>query len=98
MPDSTSFAFRYFSTHCWQKKHAASGTMSLRRRKICAATLKSFSAFATHSRVSSFIHDLAFFHDFTDETIAPAQPFGYVRRRPHQQVHWKIAIHCEPYA
>jgi hypothetical protein len=28
-PVSTSRALRYFSTHCWQKKHAASGTMSL---------------------------------------------------------------------
>ena len=49
IPASTMRAFRYFSKHCWQKKQAASGTRSLRRRRICEATLKSFSAFLTHS-------------------------------------------------
>jgi hypothetical protein len=45
--------------------------MSLRRRRICEATLKSFSAFLAHSRVIGFIHDSALLHDLAQKDRRP---------------------------
>src|ERR1035441_838762 len=90
MPASSNRALRYFSTHCCKKKQAASGTMSFRRQRICKATLKSFSAFLTHSRVMGFIHHLALFHDFADEKVTLMESFRHFRRCSYQQIKSKI--------
>ena len=47
--------FEIFFRALLAEKQAASGTMSLRRRRIWLATLKSSSAFLTHSRDAGFI-------------------------------------------
>src|SRR5580698_2863665 len=96
MPESIKRALKYFSTHCWQKKQAASVTISLRRRRICEATLKSFSAFLTHSRVVGFIHHLALSHDFAHKKIALSQALGNFHRRAHQQIERKITRYGMP--
>src|SRR2546422_7306363 len=83
---SVKRALRYFSTHCWQKKQAASGTICFRRRRICEATVKSFSAFLTHSRVSGFIHDFPPLHDLAKKAVAPAETLLHVGGGSHEQV------------
>src|SRR5436190_19039321 len=94
-----SRALRYFSTACWQKKQAASATISFRRRKICEATLKSFSAFLTHSRVIGFIHNFSSSGDVFEEIIPPSYSLRDFGWGSYQKVEGKIPVNgvANPY-
>src|SRR5438093_4941431 len=82
---SSSRAFKYFSTHCWQWNPMLLAAVFVRRRISEHATSKSSSAQRTHSRVACFIHHFSLPQDASREAIlAP-----HSARLPNQQVHGK---------
>src|SRR5713101_1776392 len=90
-PSSCIRAFKNFSAVCWQWKQMASFKTGLPSQSL-ATTAQSSSAFATHSRVSFFIENLALAHDFPQKPISFLQSPGKVPRGPHNNIQGKARI------